>query len=352
MATSTVFCPPCLLLLLRVRFYDGKLSMPLTVPIRYVAACLAWGTAFGNVATAQTAYPSKPVTVVVPFSAGGSTDLISRLIARELSQQMGRQVVVDNRVGGGGVIGWNSVARAPADGYTLLAPELSFAIAPGLLASMPFDARKAFSHISTATTVPHVLVVTASLPVKDVRAFVALAKSRPGELNYGSGGTGTNTHLGSELLKNLTGINTVHIPYKGAGAVLQDLMAGQVQALVSAVPTVLPYVNSGRLRALMVTDEKRSPVMPQIPSVREAGLPGMKMLFWVGYAVPAGTPQPVVERLNREVVAAVNSPEARKRFAEMGVDAVGNAPADASRLVHDEIDRWSAVIKAAGIQPQ
>lgn len=315
-------------------------------------ATAAAGLLLSSAVFAQGAYPAKSLTLVVAFSTGGSTDLITRLLARELTNQMGRQVIVDNRVGGGGVIGWNSVARSPADGYTLLATELSFAIAPGLLASMPFDARKGFQHISIATTVPHALVVTASLPVKNVKEFIALAKARPGELNYGSGGTGTNTHLGSELLKNSTGINMVHIPYKGAGAVLQDLIAGQVQTMVSAVPTVLPYVNSGRLRALMVTDDKRTPVMPRIPSVNEAGLPGMKMNFWVGYSVPAGTPQPVVERLNKEIVAAVNSPDAKKRFAELGLDAVGNSSMDATRLVNEEIDRWAAVIKAASIKPQ
>ena len=322
------------------------------VAVLLYRATVASGLLLSSALFAQTAYPAKSVTLVVAFSTGGSTDLITRLLARELTNQMGRQVIVDNRVGGGGVIGWSSVARSPADGYTLLATELSFAIAPGLLATMPFDARKGFQHIATATTVPHALVVTSSLPVKNVKEFIALVKMRPGELNYGSGGSGTNTHLGSELLKNITGINTVHIPYKGAGAVLQDLMAGQVQALISAVPTVLPYVNSGRLRALMVTDDKRAPVMPQIPSVNEAGLPGMKMLFWVGYAVPAGTPQPVIERLNKEIVTAVNSSDAKKRFAELGLDAVGNSSAEAARLVNDEIDRWAAVIKAASIKPQ
>ena len=316
-----------------------------------VAVLVTLGWLLSGAVFAQTAYPAKSLTLVVPYSTGGSSDLIARLVAKELTGQMGRQVLVDNRVGGGGVIGWNSVVRSPADGYTLLATDLSFTIAPGLLATLPFDARKGFQQIATATTVPHALVVTLSLPVKNVKEFIALAKARPGELNYGSGGSGTNTHLGSELLKNITGINTVHIPYKGAGAVLQDLIAGQVQALVSAVPTVLPYVNSGRLRALMVTDDKRAAVMPQIPSVVEAGLPGMKMLFWVGYSVPTGTPQPVVDRLNKEIVAAVNAPDAKKRFAELGLDAVGNSSADATKLVNDEIDRWSAVIKAAGIKP-
>jgi tripartite-type tricarboxylate transporter receptor subunit TctC len=300
---------------------------------------------------AQT-FPSRAITLVVPYSTGGSTDLITRLIARELSSQLNRQVNVDNRVGGGGVIGWSSVARSPADGYTLLATELSFTIAPGLLPNLPFDARKGFQQIVTATSVPHVQVVTPSLPVKNVRELIALAKARPGELNFGSGGAGTNTHLGSELFKNVTGTNMVHIPYKGAGAVLTDLMAGQVQVLISAAPTVLPYINSKRLRALMVTDDKRAAVLPDVPTVIELNMPKMVMKFWVGYSVPAGTPQPVVDRLNREIVTAVNAPETKKRLTEMGVDAVGNTTAEATQLVSAEIDRWTAVIKAAGIKPQ
>jgi len=300
----------------------------------------------------QTAsYPTRGVVVVVPYSTGGSTDLISRVLARELGAQMGRSVVVENRVGGGGVIGWSSVARAPADGYTLLSTELSFTIAPGLLPSLPFDARKSFQHIITATAVPHVLVVTPSLPVKDISGLIALAKARPGELNFGSGGAGTNTHLGSELFKNVTQIKMEHIPYKGAGAVLTDLMAGQVQVLVAAAPTVLTYVANKRLRPLMVTAERRAAVLPTVPSAIELQLPKMVMKFWVGYAVPAGTPIPVVERLHKEIAQALVAPEAAKRLAEMGVDAVGNSSAEASQLVSDEIDRWTAVIKAAGIKP-
>jgi len=301
-------------------------------------------------AHAQPSYPARSVTLVVPYATGGSTDIITRLIAKELTTQLGKPAIVDNRTGGGGVVGWSSVARAPADGYTLLATELSFAIAAGLLPNLPFDPRTGFHQVVTASSVPHALVVTPSLPVRNVKEFIALAKAHPGELNYGSGGSGTNTHLGSELLKSLAGINMVHVPYKGAGAVLVDLMSGQVQALISAVPTVLPHVNSGRLRALMVTDEKRARVLPDVPSVTEAGLPGMVMKYWVGYSVPAGTPQPIVERLNKEIVSAVGAPDAKKRFADLGMDAVGNTPAQATKLVNDEMDRWAAVIRTAGIK--
>ncbi len=314
-------------------------------------AC-AFGIIAGGQASAQSAYPAKNITLIVSFSPGGSTDLITRIVARELSSQFDKQVVVDNRTGGGGSIGWNAVARSAPDGYTVLATELSFAIAAGLIPNLPFDPRKDFQHVTIVTTVPHVMVVTPSLPVKNVREFLALAKARPGDLNYGSGGNGTNTHLGSELLKNLTGIKMVHVPYKGAGAVLQDLMGGQVQELISAVPTVVPYVNAKRLRALMVTDDKRTRVLPDVPSAVEAGLPKMNMQFWVGFAVPAGTPQAVVERLNQAIVAVLNNPESKKRFVELGVDTVGNTPAQATKVIGDEMDRWTAVIKAAGIKPE
>jgi tripartite-type tricarboxylate transporter receptor subunit TctC len=314
-------------------------------------ACTMGVIASGDV-FAQSAYPAKNITIVVPFAPGGSSDLITRILAKELTGQLDRQVVADNRTGGGGVIGWSAVARSPADGYTVLATDLSFAIAAGLVPNLPFDPRKDFQHVTTAITVAHVLVVTPSLPVKNVREFLALAKARPGELNYGSGGNGTNTHLGSELLKNLTGIKMVHVPYKGAGAVLQDLMGGQVQVLISAAPTVVPYVNAKRLRALMVTDGKRVRVLPEVPSANEAGLPKMIMQFWVGYAVPAGTPQPVVERLNQAIAAVFNAPESRKRFTDLGLDTVGNSPAQATTLVADEMERWAAVIKTAGIKAE
>ena len=317
---------------------------------------IAWLSLLGLAAPAgvlaQPAYPAKPVTLVVSFSTGGSTDIITRLLARELTGQLGKPVLVDNRVGGGGIVGWSSVARSAPDGYTLLATELSFAIAPGLVPNLPFDAHKSFQQIATATSVPHVQVVTASLPVKSVKELIALAKARPGQLNFGSGGVGTNTHLGSELFRILTRTNMVHVPYKGAGAVITDLIAGQVQVLISAAPTVLPYVKSGRLRALMVTDDKRTSVLPDVPNVVEVGMPKMLMRFWVGYSVPAGTPQAVVERLNKEIVAAVHAPEAKKRLTELGVEPVGNTPAEATKLVNDEINRWASVVKTAGVKPE
>jgi tripartite-type tricarboxylate transporter receptor subunit TctC len=318
-----------------------------TTPIKTLL--LAVLTTFCTNAVAQ-AYPAKPITLIVPFATGGTTDIVSRLIAQELAGSLGKQVLVDNLTGGGGVVGWSAAARAAPDGYTLLAQELSFAIAAGLITTLPFDPRKSLTPVSTVTSVPHVMVVHPSVKAANVKELIALAKAAPGKLFYGSGGNGTNTHLGGELFKNLAGVDLVHVPYKGAGAVLADLLGGQVQMLVSALTTTLPHIKSGKLRALMVTDEKRAAVLPDVPSAPEAGLPKMVMLFWVGFAVPSGTPQPIVERLNKEVIAALAAPAVSKRLRDLGLDAVGNSPAQAAKLVDDEIVRWTAVIKAANIK--
>ena len=295
-------------------------------------------------------YPEKSITLVVPFSVGGSTDIASRILAQELTTSLGKTVVVENRTGGGGVIGWGSVAKAAPDGYTLLTLELSYAIAAGLIPTLPYDPKTAFVQAGTAVSMPHVQVVHPGVKASTIQEFVALAKANPGKLNYGSGGSGTNTHLGSELLKSLAGIDMVHVPYKGAGAVLQDLMAGQVQALIASLPTILPHVRSGKLRGLMVLAETRSSHLPGVPSAKEAGYPGMVMAFWVGVAAPAGTPKPVIDKLNREIVAALQKPAMKTRLNDLGLDAVGNTPAQATKLVEDEIKRWGAVIKAANIK--
>lgn len=301
--------------------------------------------------TAQP-YPARPITIVVPYAVGGTTDIVARLAANQVGNSLGQPFVVDNKVGGGGLIGWGTVARAAPDGYTLLTTEMSFTIAPGLLPKMPFDAQKGFSHIITAASAPHVLVVTPSLPAKTVQEFIALAKAKPGSMNYGSGGSGTNTHLGGELFKSAAGVDLVHVPYKGAGAVLTDLMAGQVQALVTSLPTALPHIKSGKLRALVVTSESRSALLPDVPSSKEANLPSFVMDFWVGFAAPAGTPQPVIDKLNQSFVAALNSEDGKRRLAEQGLTPVANTPAQASQQAATEMKRWAAVVKAGNIKPE
>lgn len=310
-----------------------------------IASCALMGTA----AFAQS-YPAKPVTIIVPHAVGGTTDIVARLVGQHMGPGLGQSVVVDNKVGGGGTIGWSAVARSAPDGYTLLTTEMSFTIAPGLFSKLPFDARKGFEHVGVAAAAPHVLVIHPGVPAKTVQELIALAKANPGKFNYGSGGNGTNTHLGGELFKSLAGVDLMHVPYKGAGQVLQDLMAGQVHALVTALPTALPHIRSGRLRALMVTSAKRSALLPDVPAAPESGLPKMLMDFWVGFSAPAGTPQPIVEKLNRELVAAVTSAEGRKRLADQGLEPVANSSAEATAFVESEMQRWASVIKTAGIR--
>ena len=295
-------------------------------------------------------YPTKPVLIVVPFAVGGSTDIVARILANELTQSLAKQVLVENRTGGGGVIGWGHVARAAPDGYTLLAQELSFAIAAGLIPNLPYDPRKSFAPITTAASVPHVMVVHPAVKAKTVSELIALAKANPGKLLYGSGGNGTNTHLGGELFKSLAGVDLLHVPYKGAGAVLTDLLGGQVQMLVSSLTTTLPHIKSGKLRALVTLDEKRAAVLPDVPVAREVGLASFVMLFWVNFAAPASTPQPIIERLNKELIAALATPDTKKRLIDLGLDSVGSTPAQAAKLVDEEIQRWSAVIKTANIK--
>ncbi len=315
---------------------------------RRLAASIALLASAGG-ALAQ-AYPNKPITVVVPYAVGGTTDIVARLVTTHIGNALSQPLVVDNRAGGGGNIGWGSVARAAPDGYTLLTTEMSFTIAPALGTKQPFDPKKDFAHVITAAAAPHVLVINPSVAAKTVQEFITLAKASPGKLNYGSGGNGTNTHLGAELFKSAAGVDLVHVPYKGAGQVLQDLMGGQVQALVTSLPTALPHIRSGKLRALMVMSEKRSSLLPDVPSAKEAGLPKVVMDFWVGFAAPAGTPQPTIDKLNKAIADALNSPDGQKRLAEQGLEPVPNSPSQASGQVAAEMQRWGAVVKAAGIK--
>lgn len=301
-------------------------------------------------AFSASAIAQKPITIIVPYAPGGSADLATRVLAQFAAPGVGAPMVVDNRTGGGGVVGWGAAARSAPDGATLLTVELSYAIAAGLIPTLPFDPQKAFTQITTAVKVPHVLVVNPAVPAKNVQEFIALAKAQPGKLNYGSGGNGTNTHLAGELFKSTTGVDIVHVPYKGAGAVLTDLMGNQVQALITSVPTALPHIKSGKLRALMVTGSERNAMLPDVPTAKEAGIPKMDIDYWIGIGAPAGTPQATVDKLNKEFNAALAQPEAKKKFAEMGMTVVANTPAQATQLVNSEIQRWSAVIKQAGIK--
>ena len=299
-------------------------------------------------ATAQI-YPQKPIRLVVGVPAGGTTDVVARLVGQKLGEQMGQQVVIDNRGGAGGNIGAEFVAKAPPDGYTLFVATIgTMTINPSLYSKMPFDTLRDFAAITQLTSMPQLLVVHPSVPVKTVKELIAYAKSRPGQLNFASGGSGTAIHLAGELFKTMAGVNIVHVAYKGGGPAMTDLIGGQVSLMFDQILTALPHVQSGRLRGLAVTTEKRSPAAPQIPTIAEAALPGYAVTTWHGLLAPAGTPREIVNRLSSEAAKALQSADMRDRFAAQGVDPVSSTPEQFSAMMKTELEKWRRVIAAAG----
>jgi tripartite-type tricarboxylate transporter receptor subunit TctC len=318
---------------------------------KLTASCLA--AMFVVAATAAFGaerYPSKPVRLIVPFAPGGNVDIVTRVIARKLTENLGQQVVVDNRGGAGGVIGTELAARAPSDGYTLLMVTASHVTNPGLR-KLPYDTEKDFAAIAIVVDVPVILVVHPSLPVRTVPELVALAKAKPGQLNYGSGGNGTGAHLAAELLKSAAAVNLVHIPYKGIGLALVDLLGGQIQMMFSAMPSVMPHVRQGRLRALGVAAAQRSPALPDVPTIRETGIPGVEASVSFTLLAPAATPKKIIEHLNSEIVKALHAPEIKERLVSEGAMPVGSSPDEARRFLAGEIARWGKVTKALGLRP-
>ena len=299
-------------------------------------------------AAAQT-YPQKPIRLVVGVPAGGTTDVVARLVGQKLGEQLSQQVVVENRGGAGGNIGAELVAKAPPDGYTLfLATIGTMTINPSLYTKMPFDTLRDFAAISQLTSMPQLLVVHPSVPVRSVKELIAYAKARPGQLNFASGGSGTAIHLAGELFKTMAGVEMVHVAYKGGGPAMTDLIGGQVSLMFDQILTALPHVQSGKLRGLAVTTEKRSPAAPQIPTIAEAALPGYAVTTWHGLLAPAGTSREIVNRLSTEAARALQSPDIRDRFAAQGVDPVSSTPEQFAAMMKAELDKWRKVIAASG----
>ena len=320
-----------------------------SITFKTVAKTWLAGASLASTLVLAQAFPGKTVTLVVPYAPGGSTDILARVVAQHLPAQLGQAAVVENRTGGGGAVGWSSVARAPADGYTLLTNEMSFPISAALLPNMPFDPKTAFTHLTIAAQVPHVLVVHPGVPASTVKELVAYARANPGKLNYGSGGNGTNTHMGAELFKSLTGTFMTHIPYRGGAAALQDVLAGQVQWMVTALPGALPHIKSGKVRALMVTSNERSSVAPDIPSAKESGL-DMDVQFWLGFSAPTGTPPATLARLQKDIATVLALPDVKKRLGDMGFTTIASSSAEAQKLIDNEMQRWARVIKTSGIK--
>ncbi len=300
-------------------------------------------------AHAQLGYPNKPVRLVVPFAAGGSTTLLARLLTERLGQTMGQPFIVDNRTGAGGNVGMEHVARSEPDGYTLLLAPIGMAINPALYSKMSFDPQKDFALISLYAGVPNLLVVHPSVPARNVGELIAYAKANPGKLTYASSGVGTSSHLTAEMLKSAAGISILHIPYRGGAPAMQDLMGGQIHMLFEQVPSVLPEVQGGRVRALGITSAKRLAAAPDIPAVAES-LAGFEVNAWMGIAAPKGTPPQIVAQLNAEIVKVLNDPAFQAQLARVGATAMPSSPADYAKFLASETTRWTRIVKASGAQ--
>lgn len=301
--------------------------------------------------TVAQSYPSKTMRMIVPFPPGGTTDILGRLAAQKLSEALGHQVIVDNRPGAGGNIGTELAAKSPADGYTLLAaPGSTLTIHPSLYAKLPFDPLRDFAPITMLAAVPNLLVVHPSLPVKSVKDLIALAKARPGELNYASTGAGQSTHLSMELFKNMAGVKITHVPYKGSAPAISDLMGGHVLLMFDNMPSALPQAKAGKLRGVAVSTSKRSPVMPGVPTVAESGLPGFEVSVWFSVLAPANTPREIIDRLNAVLVKALHTPDMRERLASQGAEAIGNTPEAFAAQMKADIAKWAKVVRDSNIK--
>ena len=311
------------------------------------ALCLALAPLTVPETHAQT-FPTRPVRLVVPFAAGGGADITARVIAQKLTESFGQQVIVDNRPGAASNIGTELVARSAPDGYSLILVGPNHTTNINLFAKLNYDPIKDFEPVSLVTSAPYVLLMHPSLPAKNLKEFIALARAKPGQLTYGSAGNGTAGHLAFESIKTQAKLQIVHVPYKGSPPLQADLIGGQIAAGFDNVLSSLPHVKAGRLRALAVSGGKRSPAMPDVPTVAEAALPGFDVTVWQGILAPAGTPRDVVTRLNSEIVSALQKPDVQSRMAALGVEIIGSSPQEFAAFIKRDIEKWAVVIKASG----
>ena len=295
-------------------------------------------------------YPGRPVRVITPFTTGSAADSLARVIGLKLSDAWGQQVVIDNRTGANGIIGTEFAAKSLPDGYTLLINNISLAINPALYSKMPYDVTRDFAPVSLSAAILLALVVHPSLPVKSVKELVALAKAHPGQINYASGGNGSAQHLPMEMLRLATGINLVHVPYKGLGPAFNDVLGGQVPVMFAGVSNVVPYLKTGRLRVLAVGSAKRAPALPDAPTVAEAGVPGFNFDAWTGYLAPAGTPKEIVSKLHADITRILSAPDVQEKLTALGFDIVGGTPEEFAALMKNDIARMGKLIRETGIR--
>jgi tripartite-type tricarboxylate transporter receptor subunit TctC len=318
-----------------------------------ILVCVIAGLALlATQADAQTNYPSRPVKIIVASAPGGGTDTIGRILAEQLSQSMRAQFYVENRPGGGNIVGTEAVARSPADGYTLLVTASTLTINHVTYKKLPYDAERDFAPITQVVSLPNVLVVDPVLPARSLADFIALAKKEPGKLTYGSAGVGTNPHMAMELLKSMAAIDVQHIPYRGVAPALTDILGGRISGMIVNMISAKPHVDAGTLRALAVSSLQRTPSLPDIPTIAEAGVPNYEALQWFGFLAPAGTPPDIVDQLQRETAKALQSDEVKTRLAADGAEPVGSTPEQLGALVKNEIEKWGKVARAAHIEPQ
>src|SRR5687768_2096398 len=303
-----------------------------------------------NLVQGQEAWPTRPIRFILPFPPGGGTDILGRLIAERLSANLGQPVVTENRGGAGGNVGAEAAARSASDGYTIVLVAPSLAISPTLYSRLNYDPVKDFAPISLVATVPNVMITQASLPVQTLQEFIAFARARPGALNFGSGGAGTSNHLAGELFNLVTGAKLVHIPYKGVNLAMQDVLAGNVHLVFIGIPAAAPHIKAGKLRALATVAPRRSSALPDVPTVAEAGLRDFEVTTWYGVLAPAGTPRPIIARLNAELVKVVLSPELKERLAATGTDPRTSTPEEFAAYIKSEIAKWGDVIRRAGVK--
>jgi tripartite-type tricarboxylate transporter receptor subunit TctC len=302
--------------------------------------------------SAADAYPARPIRFIVPFPPGGGNDIVGRIVAQKLAEGLGQQVVIDNRGGAGGTIGTDIAAKAPPDGYTMLVNNISLAVNHTLFRKLPYDTLKDLAPVSLVGRQPNIVVVHPALPAKSMRELIELARTKPGQLNYGSGGNGTASHLATEMLKLMTKTDLVHVPYKGLGPALTDLIGGRLELIISTMASALPQMKAGKLRPLAVTTARRSSFFPEVPTMNEAGVKGYEFSTWYGLLVPAGTPQAIVDRLNREAVKAVASAAVIEQFSGQGLEAAASGPQEFGAYLRSEVSKWGRVIKASGATPE
>lgn len=322
-------------------------------PRFYTAALVGAALLLTSLLCSAQSFPTRGIRLVIPYAPGGAAGTVGRLLAEKMSVSIGQPVIVDHRPGGGTIIGNNLVAKATPDGYTLVMGTItSHAMLSSLSTRMPFDPEKDFAPISLITSLPFVLIAHPSVPVANVPDLVALARQQPGKLSFGSAGNGTSNHLAGELFKSIAKIDMLHVPYKGSAPALADLLGGQITTMFDLTPTALTQIAGGKVKAIAITSARRSSVAPNIPTMAEAGMPGVEVVSWFGILAPAGTPAPIVNFLNTEIVKAMNTPDVRQQMAALGADVVTNTPQEFAAYISAERAKWAMVVREAGIKPE